>query len=224
MSRPCRFEMSKHSIRTRQALEVEALAQALERLDPAQPLLLRRRRLVREREPRVLGGELGEPLLLAAGRCAHLDGGAAQLGEEARERLGVGRCPAARSAAAARSARRCSTRGRTPRARSRGPALRRSRGGTRSGRSACRRGAGRAAPPRGRPRRRARSRRPCRRPAGRRPGAARGSRSRTAGCGSASRPRSAPRRPPRASSPPAPARSSACRRRGTGSRLSICAR
>ena len=74
MSRPCRFEMSKHSIRIGQALEVEALAQALERLDPAQPLLLRRRRLVREREPRVLGGELREPLLLAACRCAHLDG------------------------------------------------------------------------------------------------------------------------------------------------------
>ena len=73
----------------RQALEVEALAQALERLDPAQPLLLGRRRLVRERELRVLGRELREALLLTARRRPHLDRRAAKLGEEARERLRV---------------------------------------------------------------------------------------------------------------------------------------
>ena len=74
----------------RQALEVQALAEALERLDPTQPLLLGGGRLVRERELRVLGGELGEPPLLASRRRPHLDRGPAQLGEEPGERLGVG--------------------------------------------------------------------------------------------------------------------------------------
>ena len=74
----------------RQALEVEALAQALERLDPPQALLLRRGLLVTEREPGVLVGELRQPLLLASSRRPNLDGGAAQLGQEAGERLGVG--------------------------------------------------------------------------------------------------------------------------------------
>ena len=73
----------------RQALEVQALAEALECLDATQPLLLGGGRLVREREPRVLVGELRESLLLASRRSPHLDGGAAQLGEEPGQRLGV---------------------------------------------------------------------------------------------------------------------------------------
>jgi hypothetical protein len=74
----------------REALEVERLPQALERLDPAQPLLLCGGRLVRERQLRVLGGELRQALLLSASRSSHLDRRTAELREEAREALRVG--------------------------------------------------------------------------------------------------------------------------------------
>ncbi len=77
----------------RQAFEVEPLPKLLERLDPAKPLLLGRRGLRLQREPRVLGRELLKtPLLAALGR-ANLDPRAAALGEELRER---GRVPRSR--------------------------------------------------------------------------------------------------------------------------------
>ena len=74
----------------RQALEVEALAEALERLDSTPPLLFRGGRLVRQGELRVLRRERREPSLLAARRRPHLDRGPSQLREEAGECLGVG--------------------------------------------------------------------------------------------------------------------------------------
>ena len=218
MSRPCRFEMSKHSIRTGR----------LSRLSDSRRLSsasIRRSRFCSaavvscvSASSRVLGGELGETLLLAARRRPHLDRRAAELREEAGERLGVGQV--GRDDQLRRHARGSGVvlEAEALEDRLRGPAPRRSRGGTRSGRSAGRRGAGTAAPRRGRRRRRGRSRRSCRPPACRRPDAARGSRSRAAGCGSASRPRTAPPPPPRASSPRASGRSCACRRRGSRSR------
>ena len=71
----------------RQALEVERLAQLLERVDAAQLLLLRDEQLRVEGEPCVLGGQLGQPPLLAAGRRPHLDAGAAQLRQEPLQRF-----------------------------------------------------------------------------------------------------------------------------------------
>ena len=79
--------MSKHSIRKRETLEVERLAQLLQRLDAAQPLLLGDEGLRLERERRVLRRELCKPPLLAPRRRAHLDARAAQLREELLERL-----------------------------------------------------------------------------------------------------------------------------------------
>ena len=63
----------------RQALEVQRLTQLLERLDPAETLLLRRHRLRVERDLGVLRRELREPPLLAARRRPHLDPRPAQL-------------------------------------------------------------------------------------------------------------------------------------------------
>ena len=73
----------------RQALEVERLAQLLERLDTPLPALLARREVVLQREPRILLRELGETPLLAALRSANLDPCAAQIAEERGERLRV---------------------------------------------------------------------------------------------------------------------------------------
>ena len=72
-----------------QALEVERLAELLERLDPALPLLLGGRGVVLEREPRVLLRELREAALLAPLRRSHLDACTAQVAEERGERLRV---------------------------------------------------------------------------------------------------------------------------------------
>ena len=57
----------------RQRLEVQHLAQLLERLDSAQALELRLLGIGRERVPRVLGSELLQPPLFTTLRCAHLD-------------------------------------------------------------------------------------------------------------------------------------------------------
>ena len=73
----------------RQALEVERLAELLERLDPPLAALLGRARVVLERQPGVLVRELGEAPLLAALRRPHLDPRAAEIAEERRERLRV---------------------------------------------------------------------------------------------------------------------------------------
>src|SRR5581483_2049113 len=70
----------------RERLEVQRLAQLLERLHATRPLLLARRLLGHERVPRVLVRELLQATLLAALRDAHLDTAAALLGEELRER------------------------------------------------------------------------------------------------------------------------------------------
>ena len=51
----------------RQALEVQTLAQLLERRDPAQPLLLALDGIGLERDAGVLGGQVRESLLLATG-------------------------------------------------------------------------------------------------------------------------------------------------------------
>ena len=75
----------------RQALEVQRLAQLLERLHPPQPLALGLDDLRLEREPRVLGRQLLQPPLLAAHRRAHLDVRAAPVGEELLERARVAR-------------------------------------------------------------------------------------------------------------------------------------
>ena len=83
------FETSKHSIRSRQALEVERLAQLLERLDTPLPPLLGRGRVVLERELRVLLREPRETQLLAALRRAHLDTGSPEVAEVGGERFGV---------------------------------------------------------------------------------------------------------------------------------------
>ena len=202
----------------RQALEVERLAQALERLDPAQSLLLGRRRLVGERQLRVLGGELGEPLLLAARRRPHLDRCSAELGEEARERLGVGQV--GRDDQLRRHARRRRVVLEAEPLQDRRPVLPFDVLEVEgiavdqpavAEREQLHRGAiavdGEAdhvdradGPPVGTLSLR------------------RGSRSRAAGCGSGSRPRSAPPPPPRACAPRASARSSACRPRGSRSR------
>ena len=63
-----------------------ALAQLLERLDPAQPLRLGDERLRRERKLGVLLRELLQPPLLAPLRRAHLDPRAAQLRQERLQR------------------------------------------------------------------------------------------------------------------------------------------
>ena len=73
----------------RQALEVERLAELLERLDPAQPRLLRRGAFGLEGKPCVLGRQLLEPALLASLGGANLDPGAAPLGEEVGQWSGV---------------------------------------------------------------------------------------------------------------------------------------
>src|SRR5262249_9102776 len=73
----------------RQRLEVEDLAELLERLDTPQPLRLRHERLRRQRELGVPLRELLQPPLLAALGRAHLDPRAAQLGQEAFERAQV---------------------------------------------------------------------------------------------------------------------------------------
>ena len=75
----------------RQRLEVQHLAQLLERLDAARRLRLGDERLRRERELGVLLRELLQPPLLAALGRAHLDARAAQLGEELLERRRVAR-------------------------------------------------------------------------------------------------------------------------------------
>ncbi len=78
----------------RQALEVERLAQLLERLDAAQPALLRLEQVRLESEPCVLVGETLEAPLLAPLGSAHLDARSAPVGQEALERgrvAGVGR-------------------------------------------------------------------------------------------------------------------------------------
>ena len=77
----------------RQALEVEHLAELLERRDPPRPRCLADRRVGLERELRVLGRELDEPPLLAAQRRAHLDARATPLAEELRERARCRRLP-----------------------------------------------------------------------------------------------------------------------------------
>ena len=66
----------------RQALEVQHLAQLLERGDAARALLRALRGVRRERELRVLDGEVDEAPLLAARRGAHVHASAAPLGEE----------------------------------------------------------------------------------------------------------------------------------------------
>src|SRR5581483_4007210 len=66
----------------RQRLQVEQLAQLLERLDTAQALRLGDERRRREGQLRVLLSELLQPPFLASLRRTHLDARAAQLGEE----------------------------------------------------------------------------------------------------------------------------------------------
>src|SRR5205814_4306560 len=73
----------------RQALQVEGLAQLLERLDPAKPLLLGLVALRLEREPGVLLGKLLEAPLLSALGGPYLDARAAELGQELGQRRGV---------------------------------------------------------------------------------------------------------------------------------------
>src|SRR5204862_6145612 len=70
----------------RQALEVELLAELLERLDTPEPLPLRLGGVLLERELGVLGGKLLEPALLAPARRPHLDPRAALLAQELLER------------------------------------------------------------------------------------------------------------------------------------------
>ena len=114
----------------RQRLEVQRLAQLLERLDAPRALLLGRGLLADERLLRVLVGELLQPALLAALRVPDLDARAALLRQQLGERREVADRRAARRSAAARSAPSRSTRGRTTRSRSSRPAPRRSRDGS----------------------------------------------------------------------------------------------
>ena len=74
----------------REALEVEHLAELLQRLDPAQPRLLRLRGVGLERKPRVLVRELLQPTLLAPLGAADLHTRATAFGEELGQR---GRVP-----------------------------------------------------------------------------------------------------------------------------------
>ncbi len=74
----------------RQALEVEHLAQLLERRDTPRPRGFASRGVRLERQLRVLGGQLDEAALLAAERSSHDDARAAALAQEVRERGGVG--------------------------------------------------------------------------------------------------------------------------------------
>ena len=80
----------------RERLEVERLAQLLERLDAPRALLLGRGLLRHERVLRVLVGELLQPPLLAALGDAHLDAGAALLRQELGERGEIAGARAAR--------------------------------------------------------------------------------------------------------------------------------
>ena len=75
----------------RQALQVQRLAQLLERLDAAQPRPLGLHRIRLHRQPRVPVGKLLEAALLAARGRAHLHTRAAPLGEELGERSRVPR-------------------------------------------------------------------------------------------------------------------------------------
>ena len=119
----------------RQALEVQALTQLLQRLDPPLPLLLGRE------SPRARARDARSPR--RARRAAASRRVAAPAPRRARRAARRGtrrgprcrRCPAARRSAAAPRAPRCSTRGRTTRGSSRDPARRRSPGGRRIGRS-----------------------------------------------------------------------------------------
>ena len=73
----------------RKRLQVERLAQLLERLDPSEPLLLRDGSVGRERVPRVLRRELLKPPLLPSFRRADLDAGAPAFREELLQRRHV---------------------------------------------------------------------------------------------------------------------------------------
>ncbi len=98
----------------RQALEVQALAELLERSDAAQPLGLAARG-VRSSATRAFSRrELDEAALLATRRRPHFDARAAPLREELGDRLRVPRSRPERAPAAGCSASRRSTRRRTP--------------------------------------------------------------------------------------------------------------
>ena len=220
MSRPWSVRDVEALDPDRQALEVERLAQLLERLDPPQPLLL-------GLEPRPTRARARA--FSAASSCSRRfsprsgartsTARAAQLGEERRRAPSVSPASGghdqlrrhARRRAVVLEAERLEHRRRRP-------ARRRSRGGTRSGRSAGRRAAGRPAPRPGRRRPRA----PItsivadRAPVGRLP-LGEAARPRAAGCGSAPRPRTAPPPPPRASAASS-SRTDRPRRRRRGTR------
>ena len=69
----------------RQRLQVQGFAELLQRLVPAQALLLRDGRLRLQHVPRVLRGQFLQPALLSALGDPDVDAGAAPLGEELRE-------------------------------------------------------------------------------------------------------------------------------------------
>ena len=167
--------MSKHSIRSGRLSRLSASRSSSSASTRRSALLLGRGRVRLERE-RARSGRRAPGSRRFSPRSAARTStrGAAPLGEELLERREVARV--ARHDDLRRHARRRAVvlERRTPRASSSGPGRRRSRGGSCSGRRACRRGAGRPARPHGRPRPRARSRRPCRPSAGRRPAARRG--------------------------------------------------
>ena len=73
----------------RQRVEPERLLQPVERLDALLAAALGLQPLLVERELRVALGELEDPALVAALGRAHLDAGAAALGERLGQRLAV---------------------------------------------------------------------------------------------------------------------------------------
>ena len=138
--------MSKHSIRSGSDLEVQRLAQLLERLDPAGAGALAHQRVVLERELR-RSGPPGRPagasrraraMRTSTARAAPLATGTPRAGRRPRT-------PPARRPGRGSPPGRRSTRGRSPTARPTRCGRRRSRGRSRAGRRAARRAGGRAA-------------------------------------------------------------------------------